>query len=443
MQVWNQNFFDTAVGVLRRSGSLPEACQKLKEQTGETVSKGALSKAFERFQACASDYLDPELKDRAHKEQARKAGTMAREARRKGLPVLPAAGVGTRTRVETPREQSVMQTKYAPDAAPKMPDFSALLAVVRKAKAPTIEQIADALNCSPKIARETVQAALTVGYDLVEQDGRVLLRDRTKEAPCNGIGPVSVRVAPDQDGYFRFAAISDTHFGNEKCAIKELQDFLDLAYQEGYHTVLHAGDMCDGMLSHFGFVFGLSDVGFDKQCEVALSAIKPRPGMNVYYVDGNHDQSAQKSMGITAGRLLENASKARGRTDLHYLDATQGRLVFGEGDQAVKVELAHPRVKPAYAKSYPVQKWIEAIPGGAKPHLLLLGHLHCVTSLCLRNIVAIQPGCFCWQTPYEQERGLHPTVGGYLIKVRRSADHIDVVMQFRTYWQPETEWTVA
>jgi predicted phosphodiesterase len=441
MPIWNQNLFDAAVAALRQSGSLPEACQKLTEQTGEAVSPHSLSKAFSRWQTHASDYLSKELTAQARVAHARKAGNMAHAAYREP-PVLPATGAGVTAGTARPRQRVVLPEDTL-ESEPKAPDFSALLAVVRKAKAPTIEQIADALDCSPKVVRETVQAALVIGYDLVEQDGRVLLRDRTKEAPCNDAGPVAVRVAPDQDGYFRFAAISDTHFGNAKCAIKELQDFLDFAYQEGYHTVLHAGDVFDGVLNHFGFVYCLDDVGFDKQCETALGTLKQYDGVNYYWCDGNHDLSAFKSLGLTAGRMLENAGKARGRTDLHYLDSTQGRLLFGEGDQAVKVELAHPRVKPAYAKSYPVQKWIEAMPGGQKPHLLFLGHLHVASQNDIRNVVAIQPGCFCWQTPYEQERGLHPSIGGFLVKVRRNGGTIDVVTHFRGYRLPETEWTVA
>jgi predicted phosphodiesterase len=187
-----------------------------------------------------------------------------------------------------------------------------------------------------------------------------------------------------------------------------------------------------GLLNHHGMSYEVRVMGFDNQVDDALRIMPIKPGLHYWAVVGNHEANSwQKTIGMSPGAALVRRAQEMGRQDIHHVGDIQGRVVFGKGEQAIKVELAHPKASGnTYAISYPVQKWVERMPGGAKPHILISGHLHTFSVLDVRNVVCVQPGCFEHSTPYTREMGLHPAVGGVVIWARRDG----LSLRFRSEW---------
>lgn len=250
-------------------------------------------------------------------------------------------------------------------------------------------------------------------------------------------------IKPDSTGAYHIAFTADWHVGNKSCAIRELQNYIDTAYSDDVRLVCCAGDILDGSLAHWGTLYGQSQVGFDAQCDKLLKTLPQYQGLEYFFLYGNHDICAQKSLGMDSGKAIENEALSRGRTDIHYLGVTQGRLVLGKGRDKIKIELSHPRLGATYSKSYPVQKWIDAIPLDQRPDICVCGHLHSSCLVEVEGTIGFQPGCFCHTTPFEQERGLHPAVGGVIATVRKHRGKLDFTHRFIRYPSKTIPWTSA
>jgi predicted phosphodiesterase len=238
-----------------------------------------------------------------------------------------------------------------------------------------------------------------------------------------------------------FALIADTHFGSKTCAEQEFREFVYYSYHLGVRKIFHAGDIFDGCY-HRGHAYELKQHSYQDQRQTALDAMPELPGMNYYMITGNHDyNSFFKAVGMDPGAGLEEAALRDGRTDIHYCGYLQARFLLTSGNEELKLELVHPQSGPSYAKSYPVQKWIErGYEGGDKPHIICMGHHHTYSVIEVRNVLAIQPGCWQWQTPYMQAKGLMPAVGGVIVWAENDSDGLRVKTEWRRWWPRGTHW---
>lgn len=324
-------------------------------------------------------------------------------------------------------------------AKPQNDQIDALVKAVHAGTGKSFEDLCNKLDLTPKACRALIKRAQKRGYDVAVQADVVQLK-----AEPDRKDPVKIAHLPAHDAEpLVFAAISDTHFGNELCASEELNSFLHYCYDvHGVRTVLHSGDMMDGEL-HRGHKYELRQMGFDNQADEALRCLPELPGLDYHFITGNHDYNSYwKAIGMDPGQALEEKAIARGRRDLHHHGKILAQLQFGEGDGAVKVELCHPKKGGgAYARSYPVQQWIErGYEGGDKPHVALLGHHHSYLVMEVRNVVAMQPGCWCWKTPYMQEKGLSPAVGGAIIWVWRDETGFRFRHEWCRWWPNGKNW---
>jgi predicted phosphodiesterase len=249
-----------------------------------------------------------------------------------------------------------------------------------------------------------------------------------------------IGVKPDSSGVYHLAFTADWHIGNKSSAISELRNFIDTAYAANVRLVCCAGDILEGNLAHFGAVYGQSEVGFDAQVNKLLKILPQYKGLKYYFCYGSHDVVGQKALGMDSGKALENEAISRGRNDIVYLGQTQGRIVLGQGRDKIKIELAHPRISSVYAKSGPVQRWIDATPLDQRSDICVTGHLHGMCCVEVEGTIGLQPGCFCHTTPFEQERGLHPAVGGVIASVRKHNGKLDFTHRFIRYPSKTIPW---
>lgn len=291
-------------------------------------------------------------------------------------------------------------------------------------------RLCDVLDLSPAKVRKLVTEAQTLGYTI-----NVAGNDIGWQEPEPANDPLDVVAQADGD-WTRVAIASDWHAGSKYCLRHYIDDFLKLARDWcGERTIiLSAGDQVDGAYDHGKWE--LTHHGLEEQIDDFLDIYKPRPGQDLFYIDGNHDQTFWNATGYPTGKALEEAARARGRTDLHYLGARGATITIG----GVKIALWHPKPKKSYALSYPLQNYIRDIPLGRKPDILLAGHWHARQYFEQRGVHAF--GCPCFQgggSAFGKSLGGAPSIGGWLLAWRKTEHGTlrDIEMKPISYYEVE------
>jgi hypothetical protein len=228
-----------------------------------------------------------------------------------------------------------------------------------------------------------------------------------------------------------FGVVSDTHLGSSYAATDMLESVYDLFASEGVATVLHCGDLTEGPGDR-GYRGHSNDVRDDCQdwrgLENYVSRAYPqRDGITTYCISSSksHDgwewcaSGRDPTADVCNGRAGIDPLPAR--EDMKYLGHDSADLELGE-EGRVTVRLFHPDGGCAYADSYKVQKFIEAMPGGTKPDVFLVGHYHSNCYVDARNVWAYSVPGMQWQSPFFRRYGKEPRVGAMLMTVRLDDD---------------------
>jgi predicted phosphodiesterase len=404
--IWTAEAIEAAKRSMRQSGTLSEAAGLLAME-GWPVSTSSLSAAMLRHGLRARDFLP------AEKTQACAVAAAAANARKRyGLEGEPA-----------PDRRSVADLRRVVARGPQ-----------------TMDEVAKGLSVSPEETQRLIREATSAGCPLVIDGDTVRDRDLTPPA-----APEIHRAPAVDSEWTGVALISDTHVGHEQAAVVELQDFLRYAHGRGVRHVVHAGDLLDGTYWFRSAHLEQVQIGLDKQITETLRVFPELPGLSYWILGGNHDSNGYwRTCGVDPILATVHRAHATGRTDLHHLGQTVGRLVIGSGDQEIRIEAAHPeKGAGAYALSYGVQKYVEALQGGSKPHVLVCGHMHSYFTTWIRGIWACMPGCWQYQTEYERRKALHPAVGGVIAWIRRSPYAIQVAHEWHGHHAREVEWIHA
>jgi predicted phosphodiesterase len=218
-----------------------------------------------------------------------------------------------------------------------------------------------------------------------------------------------------ENNVIRFGLIGDTHIGSLYQRVDALKAFYAGCADEGIDTIIHAGDVIDGWRVYRGQEFELhpNARSWPEQRDMFVSEAPKIEGMRTIFISGNHDSSFKKLIGMIVGDELQ-----RVRPDWNYIGADVGNVTLKtKNGERFTVTLVHPSDRGnAYALSYRLQKFIEAIPGGQKPDLLALGHYHKANFMPdYRNVRGLLVGAFQSQTPNMATQGSPAHVGGWII----------------------------
>ena len=95
-------------------------------------------------------------------------------------------------------------------------------------------------------------------------------------------------------------------------------------------------------------------------------------------------------------------SIARQREDIHYLGPDVADMKIGN----LKIRLFHGAGGSSYAKSYKIQKYLDAMPVDERPDILQTGHVHQAFFMKQGHTYCMQTSCLEDQTPYCRGLGL-------------------------------------
>lgn len=279
-----------------------------------------------------------------------------------------------------------------------------LTELVRKALAGgalTINDLADAVDRSPKAVQEAIDELRRQGYEVALRDGQAVL-DRQHRASD---------LVLDLTSYYhealRVGVISCAHFGNRYRQLGALSSFYQVCERDGVNVVIMAGDLTDGMGMYKGQEFDQYVHGADEQVAATVEEY-PRSSIKTMVIGGNHDYSFQRRSGTNVVRRI-----CEGRPDLEYCGMLAANYLVGD---QVRVRVMHARGGVPYARSYRGQKSNEALGRGeGVPQVLVIGGLHVVDYVPYLGVHTWLCGCFQGQTPYLQEKGLFPDIGGWIV----------------------------
>lgn len=230
-----------------------------------------------------------------------------------------------------------------------------------------------------------------------------------------------------------FGVASDLHAGSTHSQPSAYNRFIQIAYEEyGVRHIFDPGDVTAGVGGYRGQSFDIIDDirPTDRSSylnttngEIWLAdAYTPKlPGLTYYKIGGNHDYWHVVNTGKDAVAAL-----CRLRDDHVYLGYDVADVPLTD---RASIRLWHPSGGVPYSLSYRLQKGLEqmafdeltrAIEESVDPkvRILLAGHLHVEVKLHRGPMVAAHVGCFEGQTNYLKRKGLYPTIGGAIFRVR-------------------------
>jgi len=244
-----------------------------------------------------------------------------------------------------------------------------------------------------------------------------------------------------KDNTIKFGVIGDTHIGSLYQRTDALKLFYKACSEEGVRHVLHVGDVIDGWHVYKGQEFELHPEGrsWPGQRDMFAQSIPYNPDIETIFISGNHDASYKNVIGMVVGDELQ-----RIRPDFKFVGQDVGDVILKAKDGSqLKIRLVHPGGGTAYAISYRLQKFIEAIPGGDKPDLLCLGHYHKAEILpSYRNVCGIQAGTFQSQSPFMARQASAAHVGGWIVEATMGKkEHLTrrFKAEFLAFFEPDVE----
>ena len=171
------------------------------------------------------------------------------------------------------------------------------------------------------------------------------------------------------------------------------------------------GDITEGMSGREGHIYELSHLGVSNQINYAVEQLS-QIGVPIYAITAtnSHDgwSSSKGNQGFEVGPELERRIK-----NFNFLGYDEADL---ELDNGLKLKLTHPGDGTAYAVSYKLQKYINALAGGKKPDILLQGHYHKAMYMFYRNIHAFDSGTLCEQTIFMKKKQTPAMLGYWIIE---------------------------
>jgi biotin operon repressor len=211
---------------------------------------------------------------------------------------------------------------------------------------------------------------------------------------------------------------SDFHTGSTAEQITNRIRFLNYCREQGVKLFAVPGDLTAGNRVYHGQFADLYCHTSESQ-EAALSrAIVPLPDEKWVILGGNHDWSWVKNSGVDlVWRFCQK------HPNVYFLGYDQADVPLTDN---TKIRLWHPSGGVPYAVSYRLQKGMESLAyerlssyleetTDPKIRVIAVGHLHIENSFQRGGILGFQAGCFEGVTSYLKRKGLHPTIGGYIM----------------------------
>ncbi len=238
-----------------------------------------------------------------------------------------------------------------------------------------------------------------------------------------GLDPVPIINFDGDEVCFLF--FTDPHMGSNYFKEEYYFGMLEEARMQKVEFGVCAGDVTHGMDSRKpDLLYDLTHIGYELQKEYAINMLSQfdKP---LYIIDGNHDRWYLRAIGAVIVKDICEAIP-----NAHFLGHDEGDLSLA-GDVVIK--LWHGEDGASYATSYRLQKLVESLTGGEKPHILLSGHTHKQGYFFDRHVHVVSGGALSTQQKFMRRRRLVNHAGFWIIRCRISNNSVNT---FTPTWYP-------
>lgn len=290
--------------------------------------------------------------------------------------------------------------------------------LIRKAAKKRGEQEPEKVEDLPQLLRQ-------LGEQFTPEEIRAIVKGSKLGDKVHG----STHTIRREGEYHTFGVMSDTHLGSLHTSEERMLEAFNTFREREIETILHPGDVVEGMSSRPGHYQELrpEGLGYTRQLNYATQILSEWEG-EIVAISGNHDRWFMKSSG--ADILEAIASRL---PNFAMIGHDVGDLVVETEYGPLQIGLWHGEDGSSYATSYRIQKVVESLPGGRKPHVLLTGHVHKTGYFMERNIHALLSGCLQSQTPWMRSKRLPAHTGYWIVTIGFNEDG---VFSFTPEWFP-------
>jgi hypothetical protein len=302
--------------------------------------------------------------------------------------------------------------------APQLPttEFDDRVKKLLLGKNLTLVQLADRLNCAPKLAKDAVDRLHTAGHNV-----RLVYDQITVGTE---IQPGSKLVVDSSDFFngedYVFGVLGDTHLYSKYARTDVLSCLYDIYEKEKITTVFHTGNIVDGECRFNKFdLIGPSGIG--PQAEYLAKEYPVREGIVTKFITGDdHEGWWIQREGLNVGKYLQDAAEDTGREDLKFIGHVEVDIILKQAEGQSVIRLSHPGGGTSYAISYKAQKAVESYQGGEKPQILFQGHYHKYNVGYPREVYTVDTGCVQDQTPFMRKNHLQAHLGGCIVRFHQA-----------------------
>lgn len=259
--------------------------------------------------------------------------------------------------------------------------------VYLKKKNPYVKQIAEDLKIEEYQVYGLIEILKQQGYQLEVANGKII---KTKIIKENDIYQISNNLA-----HLKLLLISDTHLASKYDRVDILRYLYAKAEDNNINYILHSGDLTEGLSGRPQQLFELKETSYTGQRDYVIDKY-PKSDIPTYLIAGNHDLWWIKQCGADICQDIANH-----REDINYLGSDCEDLKIGK----LRIRLYHGKGGSAYAKSYKLQKYLDAIPSEELPHILQTGHTHNSFYMKQGKTHCFQTSCLQDLTPYARSLG--------------------------------------
>lgn len=230
---------------------------------------------------------------------------------------------------------------------------------------------------------------------------------------------------PSKLDHLKLLLISDTHLGSKHDRPDILRYLYEKAENKGVNYVLHSGDLTEGLSGRPQQLYELKEVSYTGQRDYAIEKY-PDSSVPTYVISGNHDLWWVKQCGSDIVKDICNHKE-----NMFYLGSDCEDLKIGK----LKIRLYHGKGGGAYAKSYKLQKYLDAIPISERPHILQTGHIHQAFYMKQDDTHCFQTSCLQDLTSYERSQGFNNDKSCWWVDVYtdNKGNPIQITQQLETF----------
>ncbi len=294
---------------------------------------------------------------------------------------------------------------------------------------PTIEEVANRLDVSPRRIREAAEILEATGLLVRFCDDKLAL-ERDIQVDYT---PVVIDSTKHKETEFPLGFVADNHVGSKYERMDVLESLYDRFASYGVETVYQGGNIIDGECR-----FNKYDIyihGVERQVHNLIEKWPRRKGVKTFFVTGDdHEGWYVQREHIDIGRFIQRTASEEGREDLVHLGYMERDLAYEQAEGSSRIRVIHAGGGSAYATSYTSQKYVESLQGGDKPQIVLVGHFHKFDYSYPRNVHIIQGGCTEDQTPFLRKRRIEAHIGGCVLWVKQNS--IGVFTSVKVEWLP-------